>query len=82
MNQNPIDELSQRISALLPENLRSMSADIENSIHSLLQESLSKLNLVTREEFDIQSAVLQRSREKLDKLEKQLQALAEKSLDK
>ncbi len=81
MNQNSINELTQRISELLPDRLHSMPADIENSLHALLQDYLTKLNLVTREEFEIQSAVLQRSREKLDKLEKQLQQL-EKSASK
>jgi len=52
-----------------------MQGDIENNIHSLLQSSLNKMNLVTREEFDVQSAVLQRTREKLEKLEKQVAQL-------
>lgn len=74
-NPNPIDELSRRISALLPEGIRGIQSDLENNIHALLQETFSKLKLVTREEFEVQTALLQRTREKLDKLEKQLEEM-------
>jgi len=67
-----IEELTQRISQLLPSNAQVLKDDFEANIHSLLQNSLSKLNLVTREEFDIQTALLERTREKLAQLEKQL----------
>ncbi|MBT8120140.1 MAG: accessory factor UbiK family protein, partial [Gammaproteobacteria bacterium] len=46
-----------------------------SNIKSLLQSTLTKMNLVTREEFDVQSAVLQRTREKLEQLEKQVEKL-------
>ena len=68
MNET-LDQLSKRISSLIPGDLRHMQDDIENNIRSLLQSSLTKMNLVTREEFDVQSAVLQRTREKLEQLE-------------
>ncbi len=70
-----LEQLSRRISSLIPGDLKHMQGDIENNIHSLLQSSLNKMNLVTREEFDVQSAVLQRTREKLEKLEKQVAQL-------
>ncbi len=73
---NPsLDELAKRISSLIPGDVKHMQDDIENNIRSLLQSSLSKMNLVTREEFDVQSAVLQRTREKLEQLEKQLEQM-------
>ena len=71
-NTNTFDDLAKKISDLLPGNLHN---DIESNIKALLQSSLSKMNLVTREEFDIQSALLNRTREKLDQLEKQLAEL-------
>jgi len=74
MNES-LEQLSKRISSLIPGDLKHMQGDIENNIHSLLQSSLTKMNLVTREEFDVQSAVLQRTREKLEKLEKQVEQL-------
>jgi len=68
MNET-LEELSRRISSLIPGDVKHLQDDIENNIRSLLQTSLAKMNLVTREEFDVQSAVLQRTREKLEQLE-------------
>ena len=70
-----LEELSRRISSLIPVDVKHMQDDVENNVRSLLQSSLTKMNLVTREEFDVQSAVLQRTREKLEQLEKQLEQL-------
>ena len=72
---DPLEQLSKRISSLIPGDVKQMQDDIEANIQSLLQSTLSKMNLVTREEFDVQSAVLQRTREKLEQLEKQLEQL-------
>ena len=70
-----LEQLSKRISALIPGDVKHMQDVIEANIKSLLQSTLSKMNLVTREEFDVQSAVLQRTREKLEQLEKQVEKL-------
>ena len=74
MNET-LEQLSKRISALIPGDVKHMQDDIESNIKSLLQSTLTKMNLVTREEFDVQSAVLQRTREKLEQLEKQVEKL-------
>ena len=66
---DPLEQLTKRISALIPGDIKHMQEDVENNVRSLLQSALSKMNLVTREEFDVQSAVLQRTREKLEQLE-------------
>ena len=71
-NKNTFDDLAKKITGLLPGNIQQMQQDLESNIKALLQSSLSKMNLVTREEFDIQSALLARTREKLDQLEKQM----------
>ena len=73
-----LEELSKRISSLIPADVKHMQDDIENNIRNLLQTSLTKMNLVTREEFDVQSAVLQRTREKLEQLEKEVEQLLKK----
>lgn len=70
-----LEQLSKRISSLIPADVKGVQDDIENNIKSLLQSSLTKMNLVTREEFDVQTAVLQRTREKLEQLEKQIEQL-------
>jgi BMFP domain-containing protein YqiC len=74
MNES-LEQLTKRISSLIPGDVKHMQEDIESNIRSLLQSTLSKMNLVTREEFDVQSAVLQRTREKLEQLEKQIEQL-------
>jgi BMFP domain-containing protein YqiC len=76
MNES-LEQLTKRISSLIPSDVKHMQDDIENNIRNLLQSTLSKMNLVTREEFDVQSAVLQRTREKLEQLEKQIEKLNE-----
>ena len=79
VNRDALDELSRKITALLPDNVQQMQEDLESNIHALLQGALSRMNLVTREEFDVQAALLQRTREKLEKLEKLLDELEQKS---
>jgi len=74
MNET-LEQLTKRISSLIPGDVKHMQDDIESNIRSLLQSTLTKMNLVTREEFDVQSAVLQRTREKLEQLEKQIEKL-------
>jgi len=71
-SRDAINKLTSDITSLLPDDIRQLQDDLESNIRTLLQDSLSKMNLVTREEFDVQTEVLQRTREKLDRLEKQL----------
>lgn len=59
----------------LPQGLRSVRDDLEKNFRSVLQSGLSKLDLVTREDFEIQEAVLQRTREKLELLEERLEIM-------
>lgn len=70
MKNDTLDELTKRISSLFPGDVTNLQEDLQNNVRSLLQSTLTKMNLVTREEFDVQSAVLQRTREKLEELEK------------
>jgi len=70
-----LDELSERLSASVPSGLRSLQEDIAKQFRANLEAGLAKLDLVTREEFDVQSAVLARTREKLTLLEQQVKAL-------
>ena len=59
-NRDALNDLTKKITSLLPENVQQMQEDLESNIHTLLQNALSKMNLVTREEFDVQTALLQR----------------------
>ena len=65
-----IDDLARRLSNLVPPGMSQARDDLEQNIKATLQMSLRKLELVTREEFDVQRAVLLRTREKMDALER------------
>jgi len=69
LNTKIIDEIASKISQMLAST---PAADIEKNLNALLRGIFTKLELVTREEFDIQTQVLQRTREQLDALEKRL----------
>ncbi|TLX23232.1 ubiquinone biosynthesis accessory factor UbiK [Thermomonas fusca] len=72
-----LDELARRLSSLVPPGLRDGREELQQNFKSVLQAGLGKLDLVTREEFDVQRAVLARTRDKLEALERQLAELAE-----
>mgnify|MGYP003606254977 CR=1 FL=1 len=72
---NHIDELARRLSSLVPPGLRESREELQATFKTALQAGLSKLDLVTREEFEVQRAVLLRTREKLDALEQAVVAL-------
>lgn len=72
---NSLDELARKLADAVPPGLAALKADLEQNFKSVLQAGLAKLDLVTRQEFDIQAAVLQRSRERLEALEKRIAAL-------
>lgn len=65
-----IDELAKKLAGFMPSSVQNLQEDIETNIRSSLESGLRKMNLVGREEFDIQNAVLLRTREKLEALEK------------
>jgi len=73
-----LDTLAKRLSSLIPEPLQATQQDIESNLRSGLESGLRKMNLVTREEFDVQNAVLLRTREKLEALEKRISELEAK----
>jgi len=70
-----LDDLARKLSDLVPPGLKEARADLEQNFKATLQASLGKLDLVTREEFEVQRAVLLRTREKLDALERALTVL-------
>ena len=73
-----LDELVSSIISALPGGLQALKHDTEKNLHAALRAALAKMNLVTREEFDVQQAVLSRSRAKLEELEKKVEALEKK----
>lgn len=75
MKPQDINQLAQKIETLLPPGIKQVKDDFDDKLKKLLQQQLSKMDFVSREEFDIQRKVLARTREKLDALEKQLEEL-------
>ncbi|MFO1407611.1 MAG: accessory factor UbiK family protein [Steroidobacteraceae bacterium] len=70
-----IDDLAQRLAGSVPEGVSALRRDLEQNFKGVLSGALAKLDLVTREEFDVQAAVLRRTREKLSALERRLAEL-------
>ena len=76
IDKNKIQEISDKISKIIED---SPISDIEENINALLQSTFTKLDLISREEFDVQTQVLKRTRLKLEDLEKKIDALQTKS---
>ena len=70
-----IDELSRKLADSLPPGFNRLKEEADQQFRQVLTRAFERMNLVTREEFDAQSAVLARTREKLEKLEQQIAAL-------
>jgi len=66
---NHIDDLARRLSGLVPPGLRESREELQENFKAVLQSGLAKLDRVTREEFEVQRAVLLRTREKLEQLQ-------------
>lgn len=79
MSDDSIESLVGKLVESVPEGLRSMRKDLEENFRSVLKSGLGKLDLVTREEFEIQEAVLARTREKLTALEARLAEYEQKN---
>jgi len=75
MESPRVDELARRLLEQVPPALRAMQQDLETSFRAVLRERLSKLDLVTRDEFDAQTRVLERTRARLEALEARLAAM-------
>jgi len=75
MDSFRIDEIARRLLESVPPAFRTISRDLETNFRAVLRSSLGKLDLVTRDEFDTQTRVLERTRARLAELEARLQAL-------
>lgn len=77
-----LDELTRQINDLLPRDFTLLKDDLKEQIRAAIHDSFRKMDLVTREEFEIQSRVLARTREKLEALEKVVTTLEKELLKK
>jgi ubiquinone biosynthesis accessory factor UbiK len=74
-----LDELSRRLAESVPESVRTFGREMEGNFKAVLQSQLSKLDLVSRQEFDVQAALLERTQSRLATLEARLKELETKS---
>lgn len=75
MANESIEKLARTLAESVPEGIRSVREDLEKNFRSVLQSGVARMDLVTREEFEVQEAVLARTRQKLEALESRLQEL-------
>ena len=74
-----LDELARKLADSVPPGLTALRNDLEQNFKAVLQSGLAKLDLVTRQEFDIQAGVLRRSRERLEQFEQRIAALEQRA---
>ena len=79
INIRTLDELAARLTALVPPGMDAAREDLTQTFKAALQSGLSRLDLVTREEFEVQKLVLARTRERVEALERQVAALEAKT---
>jgi BMFP domain-containing protein YqiC len=76
-----LDDFARKIADSIPENLRGLGEDLQRNLKSTLRSGLERMDLVTREEFDVQTKLLQRTREKLEALEARVAELEARTSD-
>ncbi|RKF21532.1 accessory factor UbiK family protein [Alginatibacterium sediminis] len=79
INPSKIEEIAKQINGLVPPGLKAVGDEFESKVKQVLQAQLNRMDVVNREDFDVQTQVLQRTREKLQALEEKVAALEEKS---
>lgn len=73
-----LDDIAKKLYEILPANIQNLDLEIQQQFHEILQYAFTKLDLVTREEFDVQVKVLARTREKVENLEIELDKILNK----
>lgn len=77
MDPKNFDDLARKLAESVPGPLRQMQEDVEKNFRTIIQNAFARMNLVTREQFDVQTGVLARSRSLVDALEKRVAVLEE-----
>lgn len=80
IDNKTLDELARKLGELLPESVQNAQKDIEKNIKTGLSSAFQRMDLVTREEFEVQTALLERTRERLNALEIRVRALEKELL--
>lgn len=75
-----IDDIANRLANVIPPSFNHFKEDAEKNFHAILQSALARLDLVSREEFEVQKAVLAKTRHKLEALEQRITAMEQQVL--
>lgn len=75
INAKKIEDIAKQVTDAIPPSLKSMASDFEEKTKTVLQNKLAQLDVVTREEFDVQTQVLLKTRSQLSELEAKLAKL-------
>ena len=75
IDHKTIDDLTRRLAEALPDGVRGLQQDIEKNMRAVLSSAFTRLDLVTREELEVQKEVLARTRARLESLEQKLAQL-------
>ena len=75
INAKKIEEIAKQVTDTIPAGLKNLATDLEDKTKTILQRKLSQLDVVSREEFDVQTQVLIKTREKIAHLETKLAEL-------
>ncbi|MBK1672133.1 hypothetical protein CKO35_02220 [Ectothiorhodospira shaposhnikovii] len=80
IDSKSLDEMARKLSSMMPESVQHVQADIEKNLKAGLSGALQRMDLVTREEFEVQAALLERTRERLSAMEARVKALEKEFL--
>ena len=76
-----VEQILAEVAKVIPDDVRHIREDLEKNLRASLTTSLARMDLVTREEFDVQTALLQRTRAQLDRLEEKLAAMEKQRVE-
>ena len=79
INAKKIEDIAKQVTDAMPPSLKNLASDIEDKTKTVLQRKLAQLDVVSREEFDVQTQVLLKTREKLAELEAKISELEGKT---
>lgn len=77
-----LEQIAKQIHDSMPQPVKDLGSDVEQKVRQVIQGQLNKLDVVSREEFDVQTQVLLRTRQKLNEMEQKISELETKLNDK
>lgn len=80
LDPKKLEDIAKQITENIPPGVKNLAEGLEAKVRQTLQSQLSRLDFVSREEFDVQTQVLMRTREKLEAMEKRIEALEQSKL--